>query len=184
MKSLLKVVASATLLVSFAASAQAGSIAVGKREEISIDESKANDEKARLWKQFGGWCAISEWHPAIAKCEASKDGETQFRTLTLKDGGTIKEKLLEMTEGRYKYEIIDSPLPVKNYQAQFAITPDADDLDEMIVAWSATFDAKDKTDAEARAVIDGIFKAGLDNIKTLAGDKEEGDDDEKKDDKN
>ena len=92
--------------------------------------------------------------------------------LTLKDGGKIKEKLLDVKPNFYRYEIVESPLPVKNYQAQFALTPDDDDEDEINFAWSAVFDPADgKTDKEAHDVIDGIFKAGLDNIKVLAGAK-------------
>ncbi len=85
--------------------------------------------------------------------------------MTLKDGGVIKEKLLERTDSLYKYAIIESPLPVKNYEAQFALTPDDDDEDEVNFAWSAVFDPEGKPDKEARGVIDGIFKAGMDNIK-------------------
>jgi hypothetical protein len=51
------------------------------------------------------------------------------------------------------------------------LTPDDDDEDEINFAWSATFDANGKPDKEARGVIDGIFKGGLDNIKTMAAKK-------------
>jgi Polyketide cyclase / dehydrase and lipid transport len=181
MKNIGKIV---TLSVAFALPAglaQAASVAVGKKVEVNVDAKKIAEESAALWKKFGGWCAIKDWHPAIAACEESKEGDTQFRTLTLKDGGgKIKEKLLEMTANRYKYEIIESPLPVKNYQAQFALTPDDDDIDEVIFAWSAVFDPADgKTTDEARTTIDGIFKAGIASIKTMtakAGAKDDEDD--------
>jgi hypothetical protein len=79
----------------------------------------------------------------------------------------IKEKLLNRTDLSYRYAITESPLPVKNYEAQFSITPDDDDEDEINIVWAATYDAEGKPDKDARGVIDGIFKAGLDNIKTL-----------------
>ena len=91
--------------------------------------------------------------------------------LTLKDGGKIKEKLLDEQPNFYRYEMLESPLPVKNYQGQFALTPDDDDEDEINFAWSAVFDANGKPDKEAHDTIDGIFKAGLDNIKVMAGAK-------------
>ena len=152
--------------------AEAASLAVGKKLELKVDPKKMNEERKRLWAQFGGWCAIKDWHPAIANCEESTEGDAKFRVLTLKDGGKIKEKLLDVKDNFYRYEIVESPLPVKNYQAQFALTPDDDDEDEINFAWSAVFDAADgKDDKDARGTIDGIFKAGLDNIKTLAGGK-------------
>lgn len=155
------------------ADAQAASLAVGKKLEVKVDGSKIEAEKAALWAKFGGWCAIKDWHPVIAACEESSEGDKKYRTLTTKDGGKIKELLLEERPGLYRYEIIESPLPVKNYQAQFAITPDDDDTDEVNIAWSAVFDANGKPDKEARETIDGIFQAGLDNIKSMTGgDKE------------
>jgi Polyketide cyclase / dehydrase and lipid transport len=176
-------IAAAFALVPGAALA-GGSVAVGKKIEVDVDAAKMAESKAALWAKFGGWCAIKEWHPAIGDCVESKEGDTVYRTLTLKDGGAkIKEKQLEMTDGRYKYEIVESPLPVKNYQAQFTLTPDDDDLDEINFAWSAVFDPADgKTADEARTVITGIFKAGMDSIKTMTAQPAGKDDDDNKDD--
>ncbi|AGK58038.1 polyketide cyclase/dehydrase [Hyphomicrobium denitrificans 1NES1] len=159
--------------------ANAAAIAVGKKLEFKVDPKKMDEERARLWTQFGGWCALKDWHPAVANCEESTEGGAKVRVLTLRDGGKIKEKLLDEKPNFYRYEILESPLPVKNYQAQFALTPDDDDEDEINFAWSATFDANGKTNKEAHDVIDGIFKAGLDNIKTMAGTKADNDDDKK-----
>ncbi|MFT3731251.1 MAG: SRPBCC family protein [Hyphomicrobium sp.] len=160
--------------------ADAASIAVGKKLELKVDPKKMDEERTRLWEKFGGWCAIKDWHPAIASCEESTEGDAKVRVLTLKDGGKIKEKLLDVKPNFYRYEILESPLPVKNYQAQFALTPDDDDEDEINFAWSAVFDPADgKTDKEARDVISSIFKAGLDNIKATAGTKHDDDDDKK-----
>ena len=78
----------------FAGGAHAASLTSGKKLEIHVDEAKVEDEKKALWAQFGGWCAIAEWHPAIKSCEESKEGDAEYRTLTLQDGGKIKEKLL------------------------------------------------------------------------------------------
>lgn len=159
-------------LVGAASLADAASVAVGKKLEIKVNPARMNDERTRLWSQFGGWCQIKDWHPAVTNCEETTDGGSKVRILTLKDGGKIKEKLLDEKPNFYRYEIVESPLPVKNYQAQFALTPDDDDEDEINFAWSAVFDPADgKTDKEARDVITGIFKAGLDNIKVLAGAK-------------
>ncbi len=159
-------------LLPFAGSAHAASIASGKKLEVHADPDKIDAEKNDLWAKFGGWCAIAEWHPAIKSCEATKEGDTEFRTLTLQDGGKIKEKLLETNGTSYRYAIIESPLPVKNYEAAFSVTPDDDDLDEVNVVWAATYDPADgKDDKEARKTIDGIFKDGIESIKTKLGDK-------------
>lgn len=180
MNALVKAACFAAALAAMSGTALAASLAVGKKLEVNVDPKAMDTERKALWEKFGGWCAIKDWHPAIAKCEESKDGDATFRTLTLKDGGVIKEKLLERTDSLYKYAIIESPLPVKNYEAQFTLTPDDDDLDEVNFAWSATFDANGKPDKEARGVIEGIFKAGLDNIKVLTAKTGAKDDDDEK----
>ena len=183
MKALVSAVAIAFAMAATSNVAMAASLASGKKLEVKVDPKKLAEDRAALWAKYGGWCAISEWHPAVAKCEEGKDGDAETRTLTLKDGGVIKEKLLNRTDLSYRYAITESPLPVKNYEAQFSITPDDDDEDEINIVWAATYDAEGKPDKDARGVIDGIFKAGLDNIKAMQaaapGAKPDDDDDEK-----
>jgi len=162
------------------AAANAASIAVGKKLELKVNPKDIGQEQAQLWKRFGGWCALKDWHPAVVSCHESTENGSQVRVLTLKDGSKIKEKLLDKKPNFYRYEMLESQLPVKNYQAQFSLVPDDDDEDELNFSWSATFDANGKTNKEARDVIDGIFKAGLDNIKMMVGKNVAGDDDDKK----
>ena len=114
-----------------------------------------------VWQKVGDFCAIKDWHPAVKACVVSEEGGVTFRTLTLPDGGAIKEKLLEKTDTSYSYEIIESPLPVQNYRATFSIMGHGD---ATMIDWKSTFDAKDASDADAEGVIAGIFKAGLDQI--------------------
>jgi hypothetical protein len=172
MKSVFAAVLAACALAALSLGAQAASLTTGKKLEVKIDPAKVDEEKKALWDRFGGWCAIAEWHPAVKSCTESKEGDAEFRTLTLSDGGKIKEKLLDKSGTSYRYAIVESPLPVKNYEAQFSVTPDDDDEDEINVVWAATYDAADgKEDAEARKTIDGIFKDGIASIKEKLGDK-------------
>lgn len=169
MPSFRKAMACAVAAAALITPALAASLAVGKKIEVHVDPAKMSEERAALWQRFGSWCAIKDWHPAIADCVASKEGDAEYRTLTLKDGAKIKEKLTDRQDFLYKYQIIESPLPIKNYEAQFALTPDDDDEDEINFAWSAVFDADGKPDEEAQATISGIFKDGLDSIKAMTG---------------
>jgi Polyketide cyclase / dehydrase and lipid transport len=158
--------------------ADAASLTSGKKLEVNVDPAKVDAEKKALWARFGGWCAIAEWHPAVKSCEEIKEGDDVYRKLTLQDGGIIKEKLLNKAGESYRYAIVESPLPVKNYEAQFSIVPDDDDEDEVNIVWAATYDSADgKEDKEARKTIDGIFKDGIENIKKMIGDKDDDDSD-------
>ncbi len=144
----------ATVMTAFAAHA------VEVREVVEIKAAPAT-----VWAKIGEWCAIKAWHPAIANCEASKKGGSNFRTLTLKTGGKIVEKMTKTSKTSYSYDIIDGPLPVKNYSATLAAKPDS--LGSTDLVWTANFQPKGKTDAESAAVIKTIFVDGLKAIKDM-----------------
>ena len=126
-----------------------------------------------VWTIASEFCSIKDWHPAVADCKESKEGSDTFRTITLKDGGVIKEKLTGSDETSYSYEIIESPLPVKDYSAKLWVEEDERDPNRTVIHWDATFDANGASDDEAKKVISDIFLAGLKSIKQKAMPPEE-----------
>ncbi|MGQ0673379.1 MAG: SRPBCC family protein [Hyphomicrobium sp.] len=126
--------------------------------------TKLKGADKEIWAKIGGFCQIKDWHPALSGCDESKEGDATIRTLTLKDGAKIKEKLTGTTETGYTYAILESPLPVKDYFASFSAKPDSDEAGQVMVVWSSSFAASGKPDSEARSVIEGIFKDGLKSI--------------------
>jgi len=154
----LALVALAALLFT---SASASAITVKKRTE-------APGLPPEIWKIVGDFCAIKTWHPVVADCVETKEGDVTYRTLTLKDGGKIKEKLTGTEDVAYTYEIVESPLPVKNYKSKLWLEVD-DEPDRSVIYWQSDFDAADgKTDEEAQKVITGILKDGVKGIKEQA----------------
>lgn len=148
------------LAATFAWSAVAEAIEVKKRRE-------APGTPAEVWAVVGDFCAIKNWHPAVAECEQiEEDGDT-YRILTLGNGGKIKEKLTKMDDTSYSYDIIESVLPVENYSATLEIGED-DEEDRVEIEWEAEFDAKGVEDAEAEKVIVGILNDGVSGIKKKA----------------
>jgi polyketide cyclase/dehydrase/lipid transport protein len=117
-----------------------------------------------VWQVVGGFCAIKDWHPAVASCEETKEGDVTFRTLTLKDGGKIKEKLTGTEATAYTYEIVESPLPVKNYKSKLWLEVD-DEPDRTVIYWQSDFDANGKSDEEVKKIITGILGDGVKGIK-------------------
>jgi Polyketide cyclase / dehydrase and lipid transport len=124
-------------------------------------------EPQTIWSFAGDFCAIKDWHPLVADCQETKEGDVTFRTLTLKDGGKIKEKLTDKDDTSYSYEIVESPLPVKNYKAKFWVEPD-DEPERTAVYWEAEFDANGASDEEARKKIFDVLVAGMKGIKQMA----------------
>ena len=119
-----------------------------------------------VWQKIGDFCAIQVWHPSVSKCEQTDEAGATYRILTATDGGTIKEKLVEKTDTSYTYAIIESPLPVENYRATISVSADGDGTR---VDWKGSFDAKGKSDVEAKTVISDIYKAGLKQIAKMSG---------------
>ena len=94
-----------------------------------------------VWSVIGGFNALPDWHPAVAKSEVSDEGGTRLRTLSLAGGGTIVEKLehSDPHERTYSYSIVSGPLPVANYTASIRVR----ELDSggCEVEWSSDFEA-------------------------------------------
>lgn len=114
------------------------------------------------------------WHPAIVTTEltAGRNNEQlAIRSLTLKDGGKIIEQLREHDDaGRVqRYSILDSPLPVTDYDASITVT--GSEGDTSIVTWQSQFRRKadsssEVSDAALTEMITGIFSTGLTSLKS------------------
>jgi len=135
-------------------------------------------EPAKVWaivKDFGN---MQKWHPAVAsdKLETKDDGT--FRLLTLKDGGTILERLKSSDDAdmKLKYEIIEGVLPVADYNATMTVKP-GPGAGESTVVWMARFYRVYKLnppippgqdDESAIKAVTGVFEAGLPGLKKAA----------------
>ena len=143
-------------------------IASGSAYAITVKKRiEAPGLPPEVWAEVGAFCAIEKWHPAVAKCEESKEGDVTFRTLTLKDGSKIKEKLTGTEDLGYTYEIVESPLPVKNYKSKLWLEVD-DEPDRSVIYWQSDFDANGASDDDAKAKITGILADGVKGIKKQA----------------
>ena len=123
----------------------------------------------QLWQTIGGFGAIADWHPAVEKSESDGENKGSVRTLALVGGGTITERLEEISpeERVYRYSIVSGPLPVANYDAEIRVKDNGDG--SSTVEWSSSFDAKGAPEADAVSAIQGVYQAGLDNLKKLYG---------------
>lgn len=139
-------------------------------------------DPAKVWalvKDFGN---MQKWHPAIAsdKLEQKKDDNgdmATYRTLTLKSGGVINEKLRSSDDKdmKLKYEIVSSPLPFTDYNS-FMTVSKGDAPGETTVTWVGRFyrlyklnppipeGQDDKTAIDA---VTGIYDSGLANLKKV-----------------
>ena len=137
---------------------------------------------AKVWaivKDFGN---MQTWHPAVAsdKLEQKKDenGEmATFRTLTLKGGGEIIEKLRGADDATMKlrYEIDDGVAPVADYNSYMLVTA-GPGAGESTVTWVGRFYRTYKLnppipagqdDETAVKFVTGVYDSGLANLKKV-----------------
>lgn len=114
-----------------------------------------------LWKKIGNFCGVKSWLPPVENCTLSQNGK--LRTITLKGGGQIVERLdhWDNAHHSYSYSLVSSPLPVEYYHSTISVVPDAGGS---VLKWRGTYKAKEgATDAqvaEVKKTVDGLYAAG------------------------
>ena len=141
-------------------------ICVNPASAASLSRSvEVNGTPQEIWSKIGPFCAIKDWHPAIATC--AEDGkEPATRTLVTKDGKATFVELQTMNSAkkhRYGYTFISSPLPVSAYHSVLKVT--AKDHAHSVVTWSGEYNPNPGSEKDADAALGGIYEAGLDSIK-------------------
>ena len=135
-------------------------------------------DPAKVWalvKDFGN---MQKWHPAVASTKLEKKGEDTFRTLTLKDGGTITEKLRNVDDAsmKLKYEIVSGVLPVADYNSTITVAKGAA-AGETTVTWMGRFYRVYKLnppipagqdDESAVKAVTGVYDSGLAQLQKVA----------------
>ena len=117
-----------------------------------------------LARDFNGHHA---WHPLIAESRIEDDLPSDrvgcVRNFTLSDGAHLRERLLSFSdlERSFTYNIIDSPLPIRNYLATFSCKP-VTEGDKTFVEWCAEFDVAEADEARlVEQVGRKTFAAGI-----------------------
>ncbi|MGH8503597.1 MAG: SRPBCC family protein [Gammaproteobacteria bacterium] len=125
----------------------------------------------QVWQMIGQFKSLADWHPAVEKSELEQGGSV--RRLSLFGGGTIVERLERIDDEsfRYRYSIVDSPLPVANYVSELRVVRD-DTGKGCSVEWSSEFaPVSGVSVSDAEKAIRDVYEAGLNNLQALFGKK-------------
>jgi hypothetical protein len=154
----------ARILVAAAAASLLAGPALAAEVSKQLDVAALPDQ---AWAAVGEFCGIGDWHPAVDKCELSSQGKDKIRTLTLKGGGTIVEKLVkwEPKKHSYTYAIVSSPLPVSDYVSTISVK--AEGQGSRLV-WKGKFTPVGD-EKKAKDTVAGIYTDGLAGIAKKAG---------------
>lgn len=147
---------------------------------LNVEEKiEVNAPASAVWFNLHSFGDMGAWHPAVKKTEIV-DGYNNkagaIRLLTLQDGGTIKERLLDykFKEKTFEYEIIEGVLPVSNYISTLTVTEAKNG--KSLIVWKGNFKRKDlsdnpvagQSDDDAVKTVTGVYKGGLENLKKIA----------------
>lgn len=130
---------------------------------------RLNAPAEKVWSVIRGFDAMPRWHPAIARSEETREGTKTRRKLTLHGGGEVVEELVQHDDGKrfYSYTIQHSPLPVAGYRSELSVRDESPG--HSTVRWSSTFEPSGGSEADATAVISGVYQAGFDSLKKMFG---------------
>lgn len=150
----------------------------GPTRQKVITEQHIAATPDKVWEIVGNFQDMA-WLPPVAKTEG-EGGNTPGakRILTLGSGGQIFEQL-EKYDGTahsmfYRIDQVDPKvLPVTNYSSWISVAPAADG--GSTVTWKGAFyrgypnndPPPEFNDAAAIEAVTGVYKAGLENLKTL-----------------
>lgn len=118
---------------------------------------------ARTWQAVRRFDGVAAWNPGVAAARLERGAPTEvgaIRALDIVDGSVFRETLLAHSdlEHFYTYDIIESPLPVRNYVARhrfIEITESARTLG----IWEGEFDCDPADAAELERIVgDGIYR--------------------------
>src|SRR5277367_1606493 len=171
MKIIAAIALTSSVLASGAAWAAAPKLHV--TQSIDIDASAG-----KVWKTVMSFDSLNTWHPAVATdaiVEGTNNTVGAVRLLTLKGGGTIKEKLLSFDPAHrhFGYAIVEGVLPVSDYTSTLSVVSAG--KGKSTVTWSGHFKRKNvgdnpadnENDKTAVDTINGVYQGGLDNLKKM-----------------
>ena len=125
----------------------------------------------RVWAVVRDFNALPVWTPFVADSRIEGGGPSDrigcVRQFRLRDGGTIRERLLGLDDLRHSctYAILESGMAVEDYVATLRVM-DVTDGDRCFAEWSAEFAcARADEPGLVRLIGDEVFASGLDALR-------------------
>jgi hypothetical protein len=107
---------------------------------------------------------LDVWFPTIATCRVEGDGVGAHRYLTLRRGGDITDRVVEIdaTRRRLVYERIRSPFPVTSYRGTVEVFPSFDG--RAVVVWTVDFESEPADSAGVAEALRTGIGAGVEGM--------------------
>jgi len=120
-----------------------------------------------VWSYFRDFGGISKWAGAMIKsCTLEGEGVGAVRTLTLAQGNPLRERLVQFDDAdrSFSYAIIGPrDLPLDDYVGSVKLR--ANGAKSTTIDWIGTFDAKGAPEADAKRIVEGIYRGAIAALK-------------------
>lgn len=127
---------------------------------------------AVVWRIVRNFNGLPDWTPFVADSRIEggmrPDEVGCIRNFRLRDGGTIRERLLALSDYEMSctYEILESPMELRNYLATLSLIP-VTEGNQCLAQWLAEFDcAAGREEALTRQIGDDVFQAAFTMLKS------------------
>lgn len=128
----------------------------------------------KVWDTVKDFDGMDKWHPMFSSDVIKSGGNNEpgtVRTMTVKDGPSFDEELLEfdVLDKKYSYRLIDPvPLPISEYTGTFHVVEGRRGY--TLIVWNSAYrnnsDGKMK-DEEVMGFIGNALRVGLENVKAM-----------------
>lgn len=152
----------------------------GPSRQKVMKEMQINAAPEKVWSIISDFCAVTNWLPAVEKCESDGSNEPDtIRTLTVSNGEQLREQLLKHDPGKMMYQyMIKEPnteaFPVSSYGSTIMVEPGENG--SAIVTWKSGFyrgfmnnnPPPELNDEAAIKAVSDLYDAGLARLRELA----------------
>ena len=120
----------------------------------------------RVWAAVRAFDGVVRWNPGVTAARMESGTSTSvgaIRRLDIVDGTVFRETLLAHSdlEHFYTYDIVEGPLPCRNYVSTHRFLP-VTDGNLTLGIWSGEFDCDPADEASLEAIVgDAIYRDGM-----------------------
>ncbi len=122
----------------------------------------------KVWDLVGDFGGIERFSKGFKAITCTGSGVGAIRTITLPNDAQMQERceLLDVARRTLDYSIVAGPMPIANYLARIQLFEDGDGTR---IEWGSTFDPNGIPEAQAVAMIEGVYKGGIVGLKKALG---------------
>ncbi len=118
----------------------------------------------KVWLAISHIDGLERWFSVISQCQVKGRGVGAIRTLTLVDGGVIRDLIKEINHEiqQFSYQRIELPFPISHYQGTVNLTSTS--VEETKLSWSVEYQVTNENRSEMSALILSVITDGINGI--------------------